>query len=169
MTYRSLNEKDVILGHLYYLLQHFGLTLVELGMILDQIGVHLMDLLLLVGFVGLWVQVRGIAEVGEARLDGATICIKQLVFVLQRQSRVGQDRCHPRELHRLQRSEFSKACQERLKVIAVPCENLVPVCLLCSVTSALELACLFSIKPYLDVVLSPRVRACHIPEDHASL
>ena len=146
MTYRSLNEKDVILRHLYYLLQHFGLALVELGMILDQVGVHLMDLLFLVGFVGLRVQVRGVVEAAEARLDGATICVKQLLFVLQRQSWVGQDRCHPRELHRLQRSEFSKARQERLEVIAVPCENLVPVGLLCSVTGALELACLFPIK-----------------------
>ena len=86
MTYRSLNEKDVILWHLYYLLQYLGLTLVELGVILDQVGVHLMDLLLLVGFVGLWVQVRSIVEAAEAGLDGAAICVKQLLFVLQRQS-----------------------------------------------------------------------------------
>lgn len=146
MTYWSLNEQDVILWHLYYLLKHFGLTFVELGMILDQVGVHLMDLLLLVGFVRLWVQVRSIVEAAEARFDGATVCVEQLLFVLQRQSWVSQDRCHPRELHRLQCSEFSKARQERLEVIAVPCENLIPVSLLCGFTGALELACLFSIK-----------------------
>ena len=58
ITYRSLDKHDVVFRHLNDLLQYFGLTFVELMMILDQIVVHLTLLLFFFYFDALVVHLR---------------------------------------------------------------------------------------------------------------
>ena len=79
-TYRSLNEQYLILLHLNYLLQDFGLALIIFRMVVEKVTVHLVEYFILI--IALGVKIWRIIKLVESGVISMSILQEHAIFLV---------------------------------------------------------------------------------------